>query len=91
MQEIIEGMSASWRQVLGTVSMPADDGEEIAQILAAGGTIRMWSNGTVKDGIGAHAYTLRTNCDDDDSAILGDATTPGNPSDISSLRTESYG
>ena len=71
--------------------LPSDSGDHPAQILDAGGTIRMWSDGTVKNGIGAHAYTLRTNCADDDNAILGDATTPGNPSYISSLRQESYG
>ena len=91
LQEIIDGMSASWRQVLGSVDFPDDDGDAIAQILNSGGTIKAWSDGTVKVGVGAHAYTLRTKCEDGDLAITGDAATPGNPSDISSLRPESYG
>ena len=91
MREIIEGMSESWRQVLGGVTFPPDDGLEIAEILRSGNTVKCWSDGSVKNGIGAHAYTLRTKCDDDDLAISGDATTPGHPDDISSLRSESYG
>ena len=91
LQEIIDGMSASWRQVLGTVELPPDDGRAIAKILDEGGTVQMWSDGTVKNGIGAHAYTLRTQCEDHNDAILGDASTSGNPNDISSLRPESYG
>ena len=63
---------------------------ELACILATGGTIQTWSNDTVKDGIRAHAYTLRMRCEDADRAILGDAATPGNPADISSLGPESY-
>ncbi len=91
LRDIINGMSASWRQVLGTVDLPNDDGAAIAEILASGGTIRTWSDGTVKAGVGAHAYTLRTQSKDDDLVITGDAVTPGNATDISSLRPESYG
>ena len=89
--KIIAGMSASWRQVLGNVELPPDDGRAIAKILDEGGTVQMWSDGTVKNGIGAHAYTLRTQCEDHEDAILGDASTPGNPNDISSPRPESDG
>ena len=92
LQEIIDGMSAPWRQVLGTVDIPEDDGLALAQILCNGGTTKAWSDGTVKVGIGAHAYTQHCdNRDDRDLALTGDAATPGNPKDISSLRPESYG
>ena len=91
LQTIIDGMTASWKQVLGDVVIPEDEGKQMAEILSNGGTLKMWSDGTVKNGIGAHAYTVRTLCEDTDAAILGDAVTPGNPADISSLRSESYG
>ena len=91
LQVIIDGMSESWKQVLGDVEIPEDEGKKMAEILSNGGTLKMWSDGTVKNGIGAHAYTVRTLCEDTDAAILGDAVTPGNPADISSLQSESYG
>lgn len=84
---IIASMSEPWRQVLGSVEIPEDDGQELAHILTSeGGTIRLWwSDGMVKDGVGAHAYTLQTKYQDDDLAIPGDNVTPWNPNNISSL------
>ena len=73
------------------VDFPDDDGEELAEILHSGGTITPWSDGSVTDGVGAHAYTLHFRCTGNDNAITGDAVTPGHPSTISSLRSEHYG
>jgi len=50
-----------------------------------------WSDGTVKQGEGAHAYTLRTSSDDPRECSEGSSMTPGDPSTICSLRTEHYG
>ena len=91
LQEIIDSMPLVWQQALGTVELPDDDGLEIAEILRAGHTLKHWSDGSVADGIGAHAYTLRTRCTGNDNAITGDAATPGHPDTISSLRSEHFG
>lgn len=88
---IIEKMPLVWQQALGNYVLPEDDGKELAGILSNGGTVRAWSDGTVATGVGAHAYTLRTACNDTDMMIVGDALTPGAPDTISSLRAEHYG
>jgi len=54
-------------------------------------TIRAWSDGTVKNGEAAHAFTLITGSDDPTECIVGSSMTPGDPKSISSLRTEHYG
>ena len=51
----------------------------------------MYSDGTVDNGCGAHAYTLRTSCKDPDCAITGAAPTRGDPETIISLQTEHFG
>ena len=89
--EIFEYMPAAWRQALGSIDLPDDDGAELAEVLRSGNTVRPWSDGSVKDGIGSHAYTLRSFCTGDDNAITGDAATPGHPDTISSLRSEHFG
>ena len=53
--------------------------------------IRAWSDGTVKNGEAAHAYTIRTASDDPTECIVGSSMTPGDPKSIWSLRTEHYG
>ena len=85
LQEIIDHMPPVWRQALGNVELPSDDGEEMATVLRAGNTLRHWSDGSVADGVGAHSYTIQTKCSGDDNAISGDAVTPGHPDTISSL------
>ena len=89
--EIINGMPLVWKEAIGTVDLPADDGSEIANTLRGGDTLKQWSDGSVAEGVGAHAYTIRTRCTGDDNAITGDAVTPGHPDTISSLRSEQYG
>jgi len=53
--------------------------------------IYAWSDGKVKNGEGAHAYTLRTGSDDQTECIVCSSMTPGDPKSICSLRTEHYG
>ena len=89
--DIIARMPDVWRQAVGTVELPVDDGEDIAEILRSGSTIRAWSDGSVASGIGAHAYTIRSFCTGTDNHVSGDAVTPGHPDTISSLRSEHYG
>ena len=89
--EIVQSMPEVWRQAVGSISLPDDDGWEIAQVLSDSGTLHCWSDGSVDKGIGAHAYTIQTYCTGNDKAISGDAATPGHPGTISSLRSEHYG
>ena len=91
MSEIFEYMPAVWKQAIGSVDLPNDDGAELADVVRTGNTIRAWSDGSVDAGIGSHAYTLRSYCTGNDKAITGDAATPGNPDTISSLRSEHFG
>ena len=91
LMKIIERMPTVWQQAVGTVAIPDDDGAEIADILRRGNTIRAWSDGSVSNGVGAHAYTIRTHCSGNDKHLSGNAVTPGHPDTISSLRSEHYG
>jgi hypothetical protein len=91
LMDIVQGMPDVWRQAVGTIDYPEDDGREIANILQSGGTLRCWSDGSVDKGVGAHAYTIQTNCSGQDKFISGSAVTPGHPGTISSLRSEHYG
>jgi hypothetical protein len=91
LDDIFKGMPQAWTQALGSVTIPDDEGWDIANILRTGGTIHCWSDGSVANGVGAHAYAIQTNCKGDDNCITGDAVTPGHPDTISSLRSEHYG
>lgn len=51
----------------------------------------IYSDGTVQEGCGAHAYTIHTPCNDPLLAITGEAPTCGDPDTISLLRTEHFG
>ena len=79
-----------YKLILGEVDFPEDDGEALAMAIASG-TATLYSDGTVEEGCGAHAYTLRTPCDNPANAITGAAPTSGDPDTISSLRTEHFG
>jgi hypothetical protein len=91
LSDIVAHMPSVWRQALGQIQLPSDDGRELAERLRSGQTIDAWSDGSVCNGVGAHAYTLRSYCTGCDEAISGSATTPGHPDTISSLRAEHYG
>ena len=78
-----------YRQLLGDYRLPNDDGETLANALRTG-NLAHYSDGSVKEGCASHAYTLRTQDDDDTSAITGGGPTCGNPLTVSSfpLRTQ---
>jgi len=64
MRALIDLLPPAYRQAVGNVSLPPDDGLALAQVLESKNTICAWSDGTVKNGEAAHAYTLRTRSDD---------------------------
>lgn len=53
--------------------------------------VHLWSDGSVKDEKGAHAYTLRTQNDHERLCITGTAMTPADIVSLTSLRTKHYG
>ena len=91
MMDIIELLPPEYKQAVGNASLPQDDGLALAKCLTSGQTIWAWSDGTVKHGDGAHAYTLRTRHNDPQECLKGSSMTPGDPKTICSLRTEHYG
>ena len=91
MRALIDLLPPAYRQAVGNVSLPHDDGLALAQVLKSRNTICAWSDGTVKNGEAAHAYTLRTGTDDQTECLVGSSMTPGDPKSICSLRTEHYG
>ena len=90
MMEIIELLPPAYRQAVGTVFIPHDDGLALAEVIQSGYTIHAWSDGTVKNGKGAHAYTIRTLHDDPQECPQGSSMTPEDPKSMCSLRTEHF-
>ena len=91
LQDAIEKLTDHYKEVLGNYTLPQDDGEAIFTQLQSPIGVEAWTDGTVKDGKGAHAYTIRTITDSPSQCIEGKSMTPGDPRTISSLRTEHYG
>jgi hypothetical protein len=65
-------------------------GQHLSEDLLQGHTTS-YTDGTVKTCIGAHAYTIHTNKDVDETCLYGTAGTPGNSTTMTSLRAEHYG
>jgi len=91
MRALIDLLPPAYSHAVGNVSIPPDDGLALAHALMSKNMIHAWSDGTVKNGEAAHAYTLRTIRDDPTESIVGSSRTPGDPKSICSLRTEHYG
>ena len=89
MKELID-LPPEYKQAVGTVALPLDDGLALAECIRSGQTNWAWSDGTVKQGEGAHAYTLRTSSNDPKECSEGSSMTPGDPPTICSLGTEHY-
>ena len=90
LRDIIDHLPTAYRNILGDITLPTDDGTALAQAIEDG-NLTIYSDGTVLEGCGAHAYTLRTENDHDDEAATGSAPTSGDPETISSLCTEHFG
>ena len=90
LKDVIDDLPPAYRQILGDIDLPDDDGFSLAHALQDG-TLMSYSDGTVLDECGAHAYTLRCLSDIANLSITGGAPSCGDPQTISSLRTEHYG
>ena len=91
LQDVINALSEYYKEVLGTYKLPDDNGNAILQQLQSKTGTKSWTDGTVKDGKGAHAYTIRPQAPNTPGlSIEGKSMTPGNPRTISSLQPEHY-
>ena len=90
LRELFDQLPTMYQQILGDIQFPDDDGLALSKAIAAG-NLTIYSDGTVLNGCGAHAFTLRTESDHDNEAVTGSAPTNGDPDTISSLRPEHFG
>ena len=79
------------REAVGTIQYPDDNGVQLVEELINTYDVHSWSDGTVKDEKGAHAYTIRPSNDDDKKSVVGTGMTPSDVTSLTSLRTEHYG
>jgi hypothetical protein len=91
LQDAINELPEHYKEILGNYDLPEDDGKAILIQLQSPIGVAAWTDGTVKDGKGAHAYAIRSISDSPSQCIEGKSMTPGDPRTSSSLRTEHYG
>ena len=70
LEEAVDTLPPYLREAVGDVIYPNDNGMHLAQHINEGDTIHAWSDGSVKDNNGAHAYTIRTSDDNPDHCII---------------------
>ena len=90
MEDAIKQLPGYLKEAVGTVRCPDDNGMQLSRELQLSQT-KSWTDGTVKDSIGAHAYTIRTADDKEEKSIRGSGGTPGDPMTMTSLRAEHFG
>ena len=90
LEEAVMELPGYIREALGTVLYPEDNGLQISNDLLQSLTAS-WTDGTVKDKVGAHAYTIRPKNDCEEYSIRGAGGTPGDSKTMTSLRAEHYG
>ena len=78
------------REAIGNLTYPKDNGLKLSCDLQLSRTTS-WTDGTVKDSIGAHSYTIRPHNDDEAYCIRGSGGTPGDSNSMTSLRAEHFG
>ena len=78
------------REAIGTPAYPRDNGLSISTDMMLGKSCS-WTDGTVKDSIGAHSYTIRPANDDTGNCFNGAGGTPGDVTTMTSLRAEHFG
>ena len=90
LEEAIRELPGYIKEAIGTLRYPEDNGYQISQDLTNSMT-KSWTDGTVKDRIGAHAYTIRPSDDCERKSIRGAGGTPGDSNTMTSLRAEHFG
>ena len=92
LHEIITNLPDEWRQMLGNIKLPSDDGRHISCCLVDGNVIGASDGSLIKHNdcsVGGHSYSLQ-GYDSDEMCIVGNAVTPQS-TNMSSLTTELYG
>ena len=84
LRELVRELPVPYQRMLGDITYPTDEGEALATAIMEG-RATLFTDGTVDNGCGAHAYTLRTDSDREAEALSGAAPTWGDPKTISSL------
>ena len=79
------------REAFGTIQYPDENGDKLVEELIHTSDVHSWSDGTVKDAKGAHAYTFRPSNDNDKKSVVGTGMTPSDVTSLTSLQTEHYG
>jgi hypothetical protein len=78
------------KEAIGTILYPEDNGKQLSRdILTSAST--SYTDGSVKDTIGAHAYTIRPRNDSEELSLRGMGGTPGDATTMTSLRAEHFG
>ena len=93
LQDMIQQVPEIWKSIMGTTSIPLDDGKELYETLLKGKVIGV-SDGSLQPKVddiakGGHAYAIHT-WNHDDNGMYGSAGTPSS-TNMSSLTTELYG
>ncbi|GFH50562.1 hypothetical protein CTEN210_07038 [Chaetoceros tenuissimus] len=90
LQQEYAKMSNDERNVLGSeaLSLKNDDCIPMIDTMRSEGTLRIYGDGSVKDGRGSHAYRIRASPAEDASYIESSAVSSGDKRWITSLRTE---
>ena len=78
------------KEAVGNLTIPLDNGLQISRELTQRNTT-FWTDGTVKNKIGAHAYIISPSNDNNANSIKGTGGTLGNSSTMTSLRAEHFG
>ena len=78
------------REAVGHIKYSNDNGAQLIAEMKQQ-EVHTWSDGTVKDVKGAHAFTLCPMNDEAINIIMGTEMTPADPVTLTSLQTEHYG
>jgi exonuclease III len=78
------------KEAIGTWNNPVDNGHQLIRDMNKDKTTS-WTDGTVKNKIGAHSYTIRPVNDKDEYSLQGAGGTPGDAMTMTSLRAEHFG
>ena len=90
LEEAIELLPGYIREAIGTLQYPDNNGKQLSDDILQSSSMS-FTDGTVKDSIGAHAYTIRTADDYEDTCLRGAGGTPGDSNTMTSLRAEHFG
>ena len=90
MEEAVLLLPGYIREAIGNLTCPSDNGLQLSNDLQHS-MATSWTDGTVKDKIGAHAYTIRPKDDCENNSVRGAGGTPGDSSTMTSLRAEHFG